>query len=612
MTRLQQAAKRAQRRLWLNRWLEALGWSLAAAGTLFVLIVVVERVWPGSSLDEDARRVVSTVAPGLVGLALAGSVVWTALTRDSLAYAAARLDLAAGLKERVSTGLYCENAQDPFARAVVADATRASRGIAVPRHLPVKVPYSANYAGGSLVLALLFFWLFPVIDLAGKQEQLQKEHQQRELVSRTRAAVASVLKQQAAQIGRRNPALKDELDKLEPLPDAPLAKPQDVINEPIKQINQLAKKLEERRSDSGLAKIDEFRKWARRAAASQPPDSLTGQLARALAKGDFESAQEALRAIRAELAKAAQTDQEAKQAQELQRQLQELSAKLKQAAQSDRRNRKDLADAGLSKEEIEKVLRNLKEGKAGDLEKKLAERGLSQEQIDELVKQLKKRCGACSMASKLAQNLGQAAAGADGSGDLSEAAMAGFSASAEQLSQLEALQQELNQLTSDIDDLNRMKNQLCQGCSACGGTGMKDGQPCSACQGTGMGQGRGSPGQMGPGMGQLGQGQGGVAPEQATRFKTVRERTRVNTLPGAIDATRFVHGEQFSGPVSDEFVEAAIAAQREVQDAVAREALPRVYHGSLKRYFDHAITGLPPEKVQAARDKAGQENTDAE
>jgi hypothetical protein len=113
-------------------------------------------------------------------------------------------------------------------------------------------------------------------------------------------------------------------------------------------------------------------------------------------------------------------------------------------------------------------------------------------------------------------------------------------------------------------------------------------------------------------MGQLGQGQGGVAPEQATGFRTVTEKPKVNTLPGAIDSVRFVNGEQFSGEVSDEFVEAVISAQREVSDAIAREQIPRQYHAGIKAYFDHTRTALPVDGVEGPEDQSRQETPDAE
>jgi len=504
--------------------------------------------------------------------------------------------------------LYCEKARDPFARAVVVDATRVSRGVSVKHHLPVQVPCSANYAGGVLVLALLFFWLFPTIDLTGKQEQCHEEQQRRRLVERTRAAVEPVVNQQFDQLRRKHPALKDELDKLEPLEDARIRRPRDVINEPIKQINRVSEQLKDRQQSIEMGQLEEFKKLARR--AQQRDSSPVGRLAKAMASGDFKSARDALEVLKLELSKTARTEQDKQRVEELKQQLEQLAAKLEQAAESDKKNRKDMAEARLTEEEIAKALEHLKKKDFDAVKKMLADKGLSQKQIDKLMDQMKKRCAACSMASTLAQNLGLAAQASDGAGQLSESAMAGFADAGEQLSEMESLEQELNQLTSAMDDLQRLKDQLGQGCAACGGTGMKNGMPCSACQGTGLGAGCRGPG---PGMGRTpGQGRGGIAPEQATNFKTVRERTKVNTLPGRIISTQFVDGEQFSGPVSDEFVEVMVAEQRDVQDAIASEQLPRVYHKSLKAYFDHSLTRLPTDRVKAAQDKANQKDTDAD
>ena len=137
MSELQKSAKRAQRRLWLNRWLAGLGWSLAAGAGVFTAAVVIERTWIAA---ENANGVLGLLAGALLGLTLIVSLIWMVVTRDSVTHAAARLDLAAGLKERLSSGLYCEGQADPFARAVVADAMKMTRGVAVRRLLPVEVP----------------------------------------------------------------------------------------------------------------------------------------------------------------------------------------------------------------------------------------------------------------------------------------------------------------------------------------------------------------------------------------------------------------------------------------------------------------------------------------
>jgi len=60
---------------------------------------------------------------------------------------------------------------------------------------------------------------------------------------------------------------------------------------------------------------------------------------------------------------------------------------------------------------------------------------------------------------------------------------------------------------------------------------------------------------------------------------------------------------QVTGEVTDQFVEAVISKQREVSDAINREAIPRQYARSVGKYFSDARGDLPPDKVKAAESK---------
>jgi len=167
MTELQRPIRQARRRVWLNRWLAALGWTLAGAAGLFTLLVLFQRVL---AVPSEPAVVFALAAGGLAGAAVLVAVIWTWATRESLNLAAARLDAAAGLKERLSTGLYCAASgrpDDPFVQAVGVDASRSARAGTAGAHLPIRFPGSANYAGVSLVVAMLGLWLFPAIDMAG-------------------------------------------------------------------------------------------------------------------------------------------------------------------------------------------------------------------------------------------------------------------------------------------------------------------------------------------------------------------------------------------------------------------------------------------------------------
>jgi hypothetical protein len=79
-------------------------------------------------------------------------------------------------------------------------------------------------------------------------------------------------------------------------------------------------------------------------------------------------------------------------------------------------------------------------------------------------------------------------------------------------------------------------------------------------------------------MGQLGQGQGGIAPSEQTDNRTVKRRTDVKTTAGSIISQQWVDGEQFKGDASPEAVEATMSREREINDAIARERIPRQLH----------------------------------
>jgi hypothetical protein len=549
----------------------------------------------------------------LSGAAVLTSIIWTAVTRDSLSAAAAHLDEAAGLKERVSSGLYCQHGiDDPFASAVVADANRASRGLSIRHHLPLRVPYSANFAIPGVLLAALFFWLFPVIDVSGNQAAREEEKQQQELVDRTKAAVQPVLKREVQRMREQYPDLEKELADFKPLEKATLDKPRDVLSEPIKQINQLRDELEERKNSLNPGQIEEFQKLARRLSARQNDNSLVGDLAKAMSKGDFAAAEQAIEELKAKLSETPQSEAERQQSEDLKKQLDQLCQQLSQAAQEQRSNRQDLASAGLNQQQVQQAIQHLQNNNTQAMQQMLQQQGLTQQQISQMMQQMQQRCGACKQAGALARNLSQAAKATQG--QMSQQCQQALSSAAQQLSSMQSVQQQINQLQAAMGDLNNMKNQLSQSCSSCNGTGQKDGKPCSACNGSGTKMGQQPSAAQQPGA-QQGRGWGvgntqltnaEPPPEQQTAYQTAHVRSAAEAASGTITGTQFVDGEQFKGEATAEFREAAIAAQREVQDAIARDQIPRHYQGSVRKFFDRQVESLPPTAEQpAATDGSG-------
>ncbi|GMV96121.1 MAG: hypothetical protein AMXMBFR83_04900 [Phycisphaerae bacterium] len=579
----------------MNRWLGCLGWSLAVASGLFVIAVAVQRSF---AVVEDSQRPYGWLALALLGGAALASVVWSLITREDLRASAAHLDRAAGLKERISSGLYCQSLADEFARAVVADAERVSRGLSIRHHLPVRVPDSAAWAGGSVVLAALFFLLFPTLDLAGKQADRIERKDRRDRIERTQAAIRPLIQPDVSKLKEQHPELGKELEELEALKDARLETPADLRHEMMKKIEKIGEKLEQQSQQNNLEKINDFKQMMRRLSNEPKTDTPVSDLSKALAKGDLNAAQEAIQQIRQRLAQEAKTPEEKQKAEQTKEELKNLSDKLNQMAADQKKLNEQMSKAGLSREEARKALENLQKGDLQAVRKQLEEKGLSSRQAEQLANQMKKQCDAGSMASKLGQNLAKAAAGmkSDAGSALSDSEMQGLSDAAQQLSDLEQTEQQLNDLKSSLSSLNSMKNKVGQGCAQCNGSG-KDagGKPCSACGGSGLGQQgqAGDPNNMGGGMGNLGRGDGGLRPMEETQFGTVNRKAQVHTDRGAIISTQFINGEQIKGEVSKEFYDATLAPRMEAAENVEQEKTPRPYRKSITEYFDRTRVDRP-------------------
>ena len=154
MTQLERQIRITQRRLWLNRWLHYVSWSVAVAAGVFAAVVLVDRLYA-------LQMPVFWIGAGLAGAALLASIIRTVMTREDAALASATLDQAAGLKERLSSGHYCRGSDDPFAQAVVADAEHTSASLSARQHIRLKTPNALALGTGSIVVAALMFLVTP-------------------------------------------------------------------------------------------------------------------------------------------------------------------------------------------------------------------------------------------------------------------------------------------------------------------------------------------------------------------------------------------------------------------------------------------------------------------
>jgi hypothetical protein len=592
MSTIHQQVQRARRRLWLATWLEIGCRVLCWAVGVFALAVLVARL-AGWSLPLLA------VSAGLLLVALIVSVVWCAKVSPDESAAAAKLDEAAGLRERVSSSLYVDTSDDPFARAVRADAETRAGSLTVRQHLRLRWPQTTGWAVCALVLAAAVF-LVPNGLLQGEQAKA-REIEQSQLVQ-TRVEIKKQI-DEVKKLAQTNPALADlkaDLEKLDAEMMGRMERPTDLRQDAIKKLDKLSDAVREKQKSERFDKVEETKRMLRALEQPTGEDTPVQKLARELKTGDFKSAQETVQKMQEQLATLKQ-DSDKEFAEKMQKQLEQLAKQMEQLANQEQL-KKQLEQAGIKKEDVERMLEQLSKEDLEQIRKQLEESGMTQQQINQVCQQCQKQQGAAQAMKQMSQAMQNAAQSA-GDGDMGDA-MDQMEMAGEQLSELEQLEQEMNQLQSAMSSLDQARGN-CQG------------------NGPGQGQGPGDENGQGSGMGNLGQGRGGLASSQETDVGFKVERGEVKTTKGRIIGQFLVDGEQIRGDAPDEFVELISAAERAATDTVNRDRLPRQYQKSVREYFSRlpadfgiktmpAADGAPSEDAESAAGEAAEDESAAE
>lgn len=564
MSAIEDQVRRARQQLLTNGWLGRLGTCLTGGAVAFVVLTLAVR---GAGLEWPLSL------GGALLLAAGGvsSAIWSLASAEGLLASAVALDAAAGLGERVSTGLYCEDGEDPFSLAVRADAESHVAGLRVRSHLPVRWPESLTWGFSAVCLSLMAYWLIPTMDLFGREEG----ERERELASQQGEVRKEAVLQQVAQLKMLResaPVLKENEEFAEEL-DVDAAKldtRMDPRRENVRMLENLTESVKKQRQDDAYRSMEEMKKMLRRLRDPEAKESPVSEMAEALARGDFKEAREALNRLQDQVA-AAEEQGNREQAEKLQEKLEALGKKLEKLATESKKLEDTLQQAGVRPEDMEKILDAIRKNDKSAIKNQLSASKLSPEQIANLMKKLSNR----QAAERMAMNLGSALSSLASGAQLGSGSGAGLKAAAEMLSQAEALSQEMAQLGAALAQLGNMKGKAGRACSACGGPG------CSSCQGSGMGS---RPGNGGMGR-RPGQGQGGLAAERETQIGFKTERTPVHTTPGGVIGELLIKGSQFKQESMAEFSSVFISAEEDATQAIARDKIPPYARKAVKEYF---------------------------
>ncbi len=587
MSPLENCVRSSQRRLWGNRWLKYFSTCLAMAGFCLTAVVLIQRLW-------DLAIPLDITAYALGGVSLLVSFIWTFLKRESTIEAASALDEAAGLRERLSSGHYCAGNKDPFAQAVVVDAERISANISPRMHIRYSIPKALPWTAVSLAMAALMLLITPGLLLP---QVADADPIDDAAVEVTRIAVDKQM-ERVREIAERVPAIEDLLNEAGPIDEmagGQLRRPSDVRHVAVKKIDKLEDAVKNKRKNGGY---DTAKQMKRRLRGLKPPKSNeapTQKLAKALQQGDFKKAKEELLKMREQLA-TLKNEKDKKFAKELSKQLEDIAKQIEKLA-IDKKLAEKLAQAGLKKKDVERLLENLSKKDLEQIKKQLEKNGYSQKQIKEITKKLQQQQKTKGMASKLANALKQASK--TGSPGQTGEAMAGMSKAAGQLGEMESMEAELAQLDSTLADLQSARNAIDSPCSQCSGSGQQGGKSCGKCSGSGSGKGNGN----GGGTGGRGKGRGGLSPEQQTAVGFKTERAKVATGKGAIIGQVFFEGEQVRGEINSGLVEVVSAAERDASDRISRDRIPRQYQKSVKAYFS-SVKKITADKAQTTKESA--------
>ncbi len=533
--------KRAQRRLWLELFLNRLMRCWFVAFALAVVAIGTPKVIAIENLPE--AWTLNWLVVSLVG-GLFAAWAWTWLLGRSELDAAAELDARFGLKERVASSLSMtpDDADSPAGRALLADAQRAVRKLEVQERFPIGLERRGWLP---LISALLAFVLITFAE--NRTAESSVDPQDKQLAQQQIDAATKKLRERMVE--RRKQAAEKGLKDAEGLFRELEKKTEEMAKsgeadrkKTLVTLNDLAKQLQERREQLGgkqqMRKQLEQMKGFNRGPADKMVDAMK--------QGNWQAAKQELEKLKQRLEKG-ELDEDAKK--KLAQQLKQIQEKMAEAAEA----RKQAMDELKKQIEQQKQQGNMQ--RAGELQQKLDQMQKQQQQMNKLG-QLAKKAGECQQCMK--------------EGDAAGAAQA-LDQMMKQMDQLEQEMAEGEMIEAALDQLQMAKDAMA--CEACQGEG------CQACQGGNkMGD------KMGPGMG-LGRG-GGTRPDEKndTNFRDSRVRQKVGK--GSAVVIGEADGPNIRGQVGEAIKQEMTSSASEPADPTVVEQLPKSRREHAEDYFN--------------------------
>ena len=492
-----------------------------------LLIAIVDRIGTTYFVPWNVVWIFSGVFVGMVWISL-----WVRSAIPSLEVAS-EVDQRMQLDDRISSAIAAEKSDEPFSVAVVDDAIAIADSKKVMSTLaeffPIGTPRKFGVVAFIAILVGVVLWTpqwgWWNDDNKNPSSVLIASNENIE------SSIEAVLEQLENEeiLGE---ALEDELAELAAINVNDALDSETLRREALKSITDVQKRLEELMQDENALAYEEMLR--RMQALKMPQNSSMQPLVADMKNGNFDQAKKEFEKLQQQIESTELSEEERQQ---LAKSLEKLAEQLQKLSQANGALASALTAAGMNgnlannPDAAMKAIQNAKD--------------LTEEQKKQLLELLKAQQQASQMCKKMGKSCKQCAGGKGGAGMASE------------LEKLKAMQ------------MFKTKAQLAK--IACQNAAM------GMCQG--LGKGRGATG--GDGL-----GSGGSNPITETETASVAERSPVQTLEGTIIARQLFEGGLLTtGESTAEVREAVLAQQRDAEQAIVDEEVPRRYHNLLRHYF---------------------------
>ncbi|MBL1215863.1 MAG: hypothetical protein D8M59_00025 [Planctomycetes bacterium] len=566
--------RRAGVRLGISDFLTRLHVVLLGAASIVLLLILAGKATP---------MVRESVSPSLVGgavvLAACGAAwLWWINRRPEPVHVAILVDERLELREKLSTAMMLRGRDDGFAQAAVDDAVNVARSPQtherVKRAFAVHMPNRWWISPLILIAAVVCSLTLQDGDLFAREREQMTDEQRQELlameeqIEQAKIEVAEQLNKDVSEIEE----LLEEAAEGNNQPENP--NHEQAKLQQFKKLTAMREELEKAAMSPENAAMEAM--LNKLAQLNKSDDGQTGEIAQAMAKGDFDAARKALDKLMQQAGQKglSQADQRA---------LENLAKQLEQLAANNQALANALKQAGLNPD------------LAAD--PKAAQQAIQNAQnlTQDQKQQLQQMAQAMMQANSMCQNMAQACQGLQGGN------MAAGQNLGDQLSQMEMAAATMQSLNQQMDKLGGMCNKAGQGQGngESGGLSQAMAQQMQWMQRNGMGP--------GPGMGNRpGQGAGGFGTRLPTAAKEKNENATSKTMEGPIIGEQVVDGFAIIRGDS-EFVlrEAVKTASERAQESLEQNITPPDYSPTVQHYYGEV-------KAKAERREAAESSTSAE